>query len=127
MASLIEKVNTLISANLHYLVDQALQSNSIAVIGSTSARFRTTSIDRSDDTVGGQVKTVKRKDEEQQAKAVELDRNIDLFLQQGREDLARTAQSQINSTQRLVDAYGTQVEQMQHEYQSLLDARRSWN
>ena len=70
-------------------------------------------------TVGGQVKTIKRKYEEQQAKAAELDRNIDLFLQQGREDLARAAQSQLNSVQRLVETYGTQIEQMQSEYQSL--------
>ncbi len=32
MASLLEKVSTLISANLHDLVDRALQSNSPAVI-----------------------------------------------------------------------------------------------
>ena len=32
MASLMEKVSTLISANLHFMVDQALKSNSMAVI-----------------------------------------------------------------------------------------------
>ncbi len=32
MASLMEKVSTLISANLHYMVDQALKTNSMAVI-----------------------------------------------------------------------------------------------
>jgi phage shock protein A len=125
MASLIEKVNTLISANLHYLVDQALKSNSIAVINQYIREVENNLEDLNEATitVGGQVKTVKRKYEEQQAKAAELDRNIDLFLQQGRDDLARAAQSQLNSTQRLVDAYGSQVEQMQREYQSLLDAR----
>ncbi len=125
MASLIEKVNTLISANLHYLVDQALKSNSIAVINQYIREVENNLTDLSEATitVGGQVKTVKRKYEEQQAKAAELDRNIDLFLQQGRDDLARAAQSQLNSTQRLVETYGSQVEQMQREYQSLLDAR----
>ena len=125
MASLIEKVNTLISANLHYLVDQALKSNSIAVIQQYIREVENNLQDLSEATitVGGQVKTVKRKYEEQQAKAAELDRNIDLFLQQGRDDLARAAQSQLNSAQRLVDTYGGQVEQMQREYQSLLDAR----
>jgi phage shock protein A len=125
MASLIEKVNTLISANLHYMVDQALKSNSIAVIQQYIREVENNLQDLSEATitVGGQVKTVKRKYEEQQAKAAELDRNIDLFLQQGRDDLARAAQSQLNSAQRLVDAYGSQVEQMQREYQSLLDAR----
>lgn len=32
MASLLEKVSTLISANLHYIVDEALKSNNLAVI-----------------------------------------------------------------------------------------------
>jgi len=125
MASLVEKVNTLISANLHYLVDQALKSNSIAVIQQYIREVENNLQDLSEATitVGGQVKTVKRKYEEQQAKVGELDRNIDLFLQQGRDDLARAAQSQLNSAQRLVEAYGSQVEQMQREYQSLLDAR----
>jgi len=125
MASLIEKVNTLISANLHYMVDQALKSNSIAVINQYIREVENNLEDLSEATitVGGQVKTVKRKYEEQRAKAAELDRNIDLFLQQGRDDLAGAAQSQLNSTQRLVDAYGSQVDQMQREYQSLLSAR----
>ena len=125
MASLIEKVNTLISANLHYLVDQALQSNSIAVINQYIREVENNLQDLSEATitVGGQTKTVKRKYEDQQAKVTELDRNIDLFLQQGRDDLARATQSQLNSAQRLVDAYGSQVDQMQREYQSLLDAR----
>ena len=32
MASLFEKINTLISANLHSMVDRALESNSVAVM-----------------------------------------------------------------------------------------------
>ena len=83
MASLIEKVNTLISANLHYMVDQALKQNSIAVINQYIREVENNLEDLSEATitVGGQVKTVKRKYEEQRAKAAELDRNIDLFLQ----------------------------------------------
>ena len=107
------------------MVDQALKSNSIAVINQYIREVENNLEDLSEATitVGGQVKTVKRKYEEQRAKAAELDRNIDLFLQQGRDDLAGAAQSQLNSTQRLVDAYGSQVDQMQREYQSLLSAR----
>jgi phage shock protein A len=125
MASLLEKVNTLVSANLHWMVDQALKQNSIAVINQYIREVE----DNLDDlteataTVGGNVKTVRRKYEELQAKSVELDRNIDLFLREGREDLARAAQSKYNSTQRLVETYAGQIEQMQREYQSLLDAR----
>ena len=83
MASLLEKVQTLISANLHWMVDQALKQNSIAVINQYIREVE----DNLDDlqnavaTVGGQVKTIKRQHDEAQAKADELDRNIDLFLQ----------------------------------------------
>jgi len=125
MASLMEKVQTLISANLHYLVDQALKQNSIAVINQYIREVENNLDDLSEAvaTVGGQVKTLRRKSDEYQAKVAELDRNIDLFLQEGREDLARAAQSKLNSTQRLVDTYTGQLEQMQREYQSLIDAR----
>jgi phage shock protein A len=74
-------------------------------------------------TVGGNVKTIRRKYEELAAKAAELDRNIDIFLREDRDDLARAAQSKLNSTQRLVETYSQQLEQMQREYQNLMDAR----
>jgi phage shock protein A len=125
MASLLDKVQTLVSANLHYLVDQALKQNSIAVINQYIREVEDNLEDLSEATatVGGQVKTLRRKHEEYQARAAELDRNIDLFLQEGREDLARAAQSKLNSTQRLVETYAQQLEQMEREYQSLRDAR----
>jgi phage shock protein A len=125
MASLLEKVQTLISANLHWMVDQALKSNSIAVISQyiREVEDNLEDLENAVATVGGQVKTLKRQHDDSQAKADELDRNIDLFLKEGREDLAMAAQSKLNSTQRLVTTYGTQLEQMQREYQSLMDAR----
>ena len=96
MASLLEKVQTLISANLHYLVDQSLKQNSIAVINQYIREVENNLDDLSEATatVGGNVKTIRRKHEEFQAKAAELDRNIDLFLRQvskppAREELSK--------------------------------------
>ena len=125
MASLLEKVQTLVSANLHWMVDQALKSNSIAVINQyiREVEDNLEDLQNAVATVGGQVKTLKRQHDDAQAKADELDRNIDLFLREGREDLAMAAQSKLNSTQRLVETYGQQLEQMRREYQSLMDAR----
>jgi phage shock protein A len=107
------------------MVDQALKSNSIAVISQyiREVEDNLEDLENAVATVGGQVKTLKRQHDDSQAKADELDRNIDLFLKEGREDLAMAAQSKLNSTQRLVTTYGTQLEQMQREYQSLMDAR----
>jgi phage shock protein A len=125
MASLIDKVQTLISANLHYMVDQALKQNSIAVIEQyiREVDHNLEDLTQAVATVGANVKTLRRKYEESKAAADQLDQNIDIFLKEGRDDLAMAAQSKLNSTQRLVDTYAQQLEQMQAEYQSLLDAR----
>jgi len=125
MASLLDKVATLIKANLHYLVDQALKQNSLAVIDQYIREVED-NLDKLEDaaaTVGGQVKTLKRKFDEFQAKAEELDRNIDILLQEGREELAVAAQSKLNSTQRLTDEYREQHERQKAEYEKLLDAK----
>jgi phage shock protein A len=125
MASLLQKIDTLIKANLHALVDRALKSNSLAVVDQYIRQVEDNLEDLEDAaaTVGGQVKTLKRKMEEFEAKAAELDRNIDLFLQQGKEELALAAQSKLNSTQRMVDSYREQWERQEREYRTLLDAR----
>ena len=125
MASLLDKVATLIKANLHYLVDQALKQNSLAVIDQYIREVED-NLDKLEDaaaTVGGQVRTLKRKFDEFQAKAEELDRNIDILLQEGREELAVAAQSKLNSTQRLTDEYREQHERQKAEYEKLLDAK----
>jgi phage shock protein A len=115
----------LIKANLHYLVDQALKQNSLAVVDQYIREVED-NLDKLEDaaaTVGGQVKTLKRKFDEFQAKADELDRNIDILLQEGREELAVAAQSKLNSTQRLADNYREQHERQKAEYEKLLDAK----
>ena len=125
MASLLDKVSTLIQANLHALVDSALRSNSIAVIDQY-IRDVDNNLDALEDaaaTVGGQVKTLERKSNEYKKQMDELDRNIDLFLTQGKEDLARAAQAKLNSVRGLYETYNGQLERQQREYRALLDAR----
>jgi phage shock protein A len=125
MASLLEKVRTLISANLHAIVDAALKSNSIAVVDQYIRQIEDNLEDLEDATatVGGQVKTLRRKLEEYRGKADELDRNIDLFLKEGKEEVAAAAQSKLNSTLRLVANYEEQLARQEKEYQALQDAR----
>lgn len=125
MASLVEKVQTLISANLHALVDRALQSNSLAVVDQYIRQVENSLADLEDAvaTVGGQLKTLERKYNEYKGKADELDQNIDLLLVEGREDLAVAAQSKLNSTKRLAESYGEQVERQRQEFQQLQGAR----
>ena len=125
MASLLEKVRTLISANLHAIVDAALKSNSIAVVDQYIRQIEDSLDDLEDATatVGGQVKTLRRKLEEYRSKADELDRNIDFFLKDGKEEVAAAAQSKLNSTQRLVVNYEEQLARQEKEFEALQDAR----
>ncbi len=125
MASLLDKVSTLISANLHYLVDQALKSNSLAVIDQYIRQVEDNLADLEDAaaTVGGEVKGLQRKLVEFEHKQDELDRAINAFLTEGNESAALAAQSKLNSTARLVETYKAQVERQQVEYQKLLDAK----
>ncbi|MGQ9905133.1 MAG: PspA/IM30 family protein [Anaerolineae bacterium] len=125
MASLLEKVQTLISANLHSLVDNALKANSMAVIDQY-IRDVDNNLDALEDaaaTVGGQVKTLQRKRDEYARQIAELDKNIDMFLTQNKEDLARAAQAKLNSIRDLYETFQSQLERQEREYKSLLDAR----
>src|SRR5512135_576955 len=99
MATLLEKVSTLISANLHSLVDQALKSNSLAVIDQYIRQVEDQLENLTDAaaTVGGEVKSIRRKMEEQQEKAVELDKATDALLVEGNEAAAAASQSRLNS------------------------------
>jgi phage shock protein A len=125
MASLLEKVSILIKANMHYMVDQALKANSVAVFDQYIREIEN-NLDELGDavaTVGGQVKTIQRKRDEYQAQADKLDRDIDLFLTEGNESLAVAAQAKLNSVQRTVTTYSEQLVTLEREYQNLRDAR----
>jgi len=125
MASLLEKVSVLIKANLHSMVDSALRQNSVAVIDQYIRQIEDNLEDLEDATatVGGQVRSVKRRLTTYRNKAGELDTNIDLFLGEGRETLAVAAQSKLNSTRRLLAEYEQQLGLLNSEYQKLMDAK----
>ena len=125
MATLLEKVQTLISANLHEMVDKALETNSVAVM-KQYIRDAEKNLDALEDaaaTVGGEVKSMERKYKEYKKKADQLDRNIDALLMQGKAELARAAQNELNSARRLQEQYHEQWVRQQREYESLLNAR----
>jgi phage shock protein A len=125
MASLLSKVQTLISANLHSLVDNALKANSVAVLDEYIRQAENNLDDLQDAlvTVRGQVKTLKRKYELFQVEADQLDADINRLLKLGKEDLAIAAQSQYNSKAELAQEYKEQWEKQQVEADKLNDAR----
>jgi phage shock protein A len=125
MASLLEKAQTLITANLHAMVDAALRANSMAVFDQYVREIED-NLENLEDalaTIGGELKTLRRKKNELDEKAAELDRNIDIFLREGKDDLALAAQSRLNSTDRLVQNYVAMIGRQEEEFQSLQDSR----
>ncbi|BAL99361.1 hypothetical protein CLDAP_13220 [Caldilinea aerophila DSM 14535 = NBRC 104270] len=107
------------------MVDQALKSNSLAVIDQYIRQVEQNLEDLEDAaaTVGGEAKALKRKLVELEQKESELDRAIDAFLLEGNETAAIAAQSRLNSTQRLVETYKEQLQRQEEEFQKLLDAK----
>lgn len=125
MASLLDKVSTLISANLHYMVDQALQNNSPAVIDQYIRQVEANLADLEDAAaaVGGEVKGIQRRLTDQEQKMHEMDRAIDAFLVEGNESAAVAVQSRYNSAKRLVEAYQEQLTRQDVEFKNLLSAK----
>jgi phage shock protein A len=125
MASLMEKVSTLISANLHALVDQALKSNSLAVIDQYIRQVEANleDLEEAAAAVGGEVKSIKRRVDDHVHKLAEMDRAIDAFLTEGNESAAVAIQSRFNSTERLVETYKEQLARQEVEFRKLLDAK----
>jgi phage shock protein A len=123
--SLFQKIDTLIKANLHAMVDKALDANSVAVLDEYIRQAENNLDDLEDAlvTIKGQVKTLQRKYETFQAEADALDRDIDRLLGLGKEDLAVAAQSQYNSKVELAEEYRQQYEKQKTEADNLADAR----
>ncbi len=125
MSSILDRVGTLISANVNYLITQAMQANSVAMVDQYIRNVETNleALEDAAATVGGEAKTLRRKHNEFQAQVDDLDRNIDIFLREGTEPLAVAAQSRYNTIKRLADQYGQQADAQEAEYQKLIDAK----
>ena len=107
MPNLFQKINTLISANLHGLVDRALETNSVKVMDEYIRQVERNleALEDSAATVGGTVRTLKRKYEEFANQAEKLDRDIDTLILKGQDDLASRAQAELNTKQELAQEY----------------------
>ncbi len=125
MPSLLEKINTLVNANLHSIIDSALESNSLKVMDEyiRQAEKNLDALEDSTATVGGTVKTLKRKYEEFAAAAEKLDRDIDTLIVKGKDDLAGAAQAELNTKQQLSQDYYEQWQQQEAQYQVMLNMR----
>jgi phage shock protein A len=125
MASLFDKINTLISANLHAIVDRALEARSVEVLDEYIRQVERNleALEDSAATVGGTVRTLKRKYDEFAQQAEKLDRDIDTLIVKGKEDLAGAAQAELNTKQQLSQDYYEQWQAQEGQYKQMLDMR----
>ncbi len=123
MASLVQKFRTLISANLHALVDKALQSQSLAVIDQyireMTAQMR--ELHGAIATVAANMQTVQRRYHALGDKAKELDVAVDAFLTKGQNAQALAAQSRLNAIREMMDTYQSEWQRLHDGYQTLDD------
>jgi phage shock protein A len=125
MPNLFQKINTLVSANMHGLIDRALETNSVKVMDEYIRQVERNleALEDSAATVGGTVRTLKRKYEEFANQAEKLDRDIDTLILKGKDDLAGAAQAELNTKQELAQEYYEQWQTQEKQYRGMLDMR----
>jgi phage shock protein A len=123
MASLVQKFRTLISANLHFLVDKALQSQSLVVIDEYIRKMtqQMRELYAAIATVAGNIKTVQRRYHELDGQSQELNKAVDAFLVKGQRAQALAAQSRLNALQEMMDTYRAEYNRLSSSYKTLDD------
>lgn len=123
MASLLQKLRTLFSANLHEWADRAVQKSDLAVYdeyirraGRELAQFKNTIAP-----MIAQVKTSKRRRDALADKAAELDALVDHFLMKDRRTEAMVTQKQLSSTLDLIQTYDASLERQVSAAEKLRD------
>ncbi len=125
MPSFLHKVQTLFRANLHGMIDRALETNSLKVMDEYIRQVERNleALEDSAATVGGSVRTLKRKYEEFSNQSDKLDRDIDTLILRGKDDLAAAAQAELNTKQELAQEYYEQWQAQEEQYQGMLNMR----
>jgi phage shock protein A len=125
MASLLQKLTTLIKATLHQMADAAIRQSDLAVY---DAYIREAEAEVAEFTAMiapmiAQVTTTKRRRTALANKAAELDFLVDDFLRKGRQTEAMVTQKQLLSTMELVRAYDGSLERQVAAAEKLADVR----
>jgi phage shock protein A len=123
MASLFQKLRTLVRATLHDVADQAIQKSDLAVFDDyiRNAERELNQFRRTISPMMAQVKTTKRRRDILANKAAELDFMVDEFLRQGKQTEAMVTQKQLLSTIELVKAYDGSLERQVEAAERLED------
>lgn len=125
MASLLQKLRTLVKATLHEIADQAIQKSDLAVYDEYIRRADR-ELNEFKKTIGpmiAQVKTTKRRRDNLANKAAELDFLVDEYLRQDKQTEAMVTQKQLLSAVELVKTYDASLERQVAAAEMLDDVR----
>lgn len=125
MASLFQKLRTLVRATLHEMADRAIERSDLAVYDEyiRKAERELNEFKQTITPMMAQVKTTKRRREALANKAAELDFMVDQFLRKGEKTEAMVTQKQLLSTLELVKTYDGSLERQVTAAERLDDVR----
>ena len=125
MASFLDKVQTLISADLNRWTDRALRSNEPALFQHQIRELQKTQEQVNDQLISARVELnkMRKRSEEQQALVVKQDAEVDQLLQAGLQEDAIAAQDRVNTSRMTAAQLSEQVERLETEYASMVEAK----
>ena len=125
MASLLDKIRVLVSADLNRMVDRALRTNETAVF-----QHHVRQLQVMQDELIGQLASVRaeltrlrRKSDEQQALLVKQDQEVDALLQAGLQEDALAAQDRLNQTRLAAAHLVAQLETLEAQYAQMVEVQ----
>jgi phage shock protein A len=129
MASLLEKVQTLISADLNRLVDRALESNEPAVFQHHMREMQELQQELDDQliSVRAELAELRRRSDEQQALVVKQDAEVDALLQAGLQEDALAAQERLNQNRLTAARLTEQLDRLEARYAEMVAAQAGIN
>jgi phage shock protein A len=125
MASLLEKVQTLISADLNRLVDRALESNEPAVFQHQLREMQNLQEQLNDQliSVRAELTELRRGSDAQQALVVKQDAEVDGLLQAGLQEDALAAQDRLNQNRLAAARLTEQLSGLEARYAEMVEAQ----
>lgn len=125
MASLFQKLRTLINAKLHDAADKALEKSDLAVYDQyiREAENELEAFKKTIAPMYAQVKTSKRRRENLANDAARFDLQIDSYLKSGKRTEAMVTQKKFNSTMELIKTYDASLERQVRALEQLHDVQ----
>ncbi len=125
MASLLDKIQTLISADLNRLVDRSLNTNDPAIFQQHVRELQKMQGQLATEMVNlrAQITGMRRKSDEQQALVVKQDLEVDQLLQTGLQQDALAAQERLNQSRLAAGRAAEKVERLEEEYVALAETK----